>query len=100
MSFWEKFKIIGSKVFTFLLPFIMTFFKAYGPILLQAAADAIAVYMNDPSMSNDEKRAAQYSMIAETMKKQGYTIATGEIYDAIQVAIKGVRANAPVPPVA
>jgi len=88
MGFWEKFKLIGSKVFEFLLPLIQKFLQEGGLFALQMAfkyVPMIAETMGDKS--GDEKRAEVVRLILEEAKAKGISISTSMINAAIEAAV-------------
>ncbi len=99
-SIWQKIEFIGSKMFTFLWPFIQQFLKDYGPALAEAALaavkvveeSAIATSQSDPDGAIRKKAA--FTQIEQTLLTKGIQVAASEINSAIEAAVKAAQAGA------
>lgn len=65
-----------------------------GPILANAALEAVAALMNS-ELSNDEKRASAFATILETLARQGISVAASVINAAIEAAVLKIKSETP-----
>ena len=91
---WIALKLYASKVWEFLLPIIKIFMSQIGPALADIALQAVSTY-SMADMTNDEKRQAAFSVIAEQLKKKGIEVGTSVINTAIELAYQKIKATLP-----
>jgi hypothetical protein len=87
MTFWEKLKLIGSKIFQFFLPLIQRFVQESGPIILAMAlkyVPQIAATMGDKD--GEEKRKAVVALMLAECKEKGIAVSMSMINAAIEIA--------------
>ena len=89
---WIALKLYASKVWEFLLPIIKIFMSQIGPVLADIALQAVSTY-SMADMTNDEKRQAAFSVIAEQLKKKGIEVGTSVINTAIELAYQKIKAT-------
>ena len=87
---WIALKLYASKVWEFLLPIIKIFMSQIGPALADIALQAVSTY-SMADMTNDEKRQAAFSVIAEQLKKKGIEVGTSVINTAIELAYQKIK---------
>ena len=87
---WIALKLYASKVWEFLLPIIKIFMSQIGPVLSDIALQAVSTY-SMADMTNDEKRQASFSAIAEQLKKKGIEVGASVINTAIELAYQKIK---------
>ena len=91
---WEKLKIMGSSVWTFLLPFVRQMITQSGQILANVALQAVRDAMARGGTGAD-KRMFAFDKIVEDLKKQGIEagkdIGISLINAAIEIAVQRVK---------
>lgn len=93
---WEKFKIISSSIWAFVLPFLRQLMSKAGPILAAAALSAVkAVAANATGASNPEKQKLAFEAIVSDLQRQGINVGvdvgTSMINAAIEVAYQATK---------
>lgn len=101
-TFWQEVKDFFSAaevdVEAFLKPFISQFMTVEGPIILKAAAEAVAVFAAQ-SMPGAQKQTGAYQTITTNLEAQSITIGASIINSAIEAGVAAIKAPAvPVTP--
>lgn len=91
-----KIKLIMSKLWVFLKPFVVVFLTAVGQALADAATDAVAKAAGMPEDTTGvRRRATAYASIEEAMKAAGYQLGVdfteSMVNTAIEVAVQGLK---------
>jgi hypothetical protein len=94
MSFAQKMKVVFSKMWDFLAPFVMIFLSGAGKALAASAMKAVAQVAADLSIiSSDEKRQAAFKAITQELAAQGIELGTSVINAAIEAAVAKLKAK-------
>lgn len=102
---WQSFLTwlsgIGHVIMTFVSPLAMSIAKNGGPVLVQAATNAVAA-AEQPGLTSDQKKAAAVAAVVSTLKTQGIPVVMNAVNGAIESAVAGLQASqaALAPPVA
>lgn len=98
MTFSEKLKLVFSRMWDFLAPFVRVFLTSAGNILAASAIAAVktmAQTMGDAD--GNDKRKAAFDGIVTDLKRQGITlgvqVTTSMIYAAIEAAVQKLKAE-------
>lgn len=96
MSFTAKIKLVLSKIWDFLEPFIKIFLSSTGQILGGVALQVVADIAKDTSIVTDEdKRKAAFDKIVVDLKGKGIElglqVTTSMINSAIEVAVQKLK---------
>jgi len=89
---WERIKLMMSSVWSFLLPFLKIFLSKIGPILADAAMQAVAALATS-DMSGSDKRDAAFKQIENTLKSKGIEVGASVINSAIEAAVQNLKAS-------
>jgi len=92
MSFFEKIKIIASKVWVYLLPAFKTFLKAYGPVLLQTA-EKVCLQLIANQIPGAEKQQIAFVQIQNELLQKGFQVASREINKTIEIVLDKIEAD-------
>jgi hypothetical protein len=87
---WEKIKFIGSAAWDFLQPFIKLLLSQIGPILTQAAMEAVKIAAST-DMDNTTKRDFAFGEIKANLTKQGISVLDSVINLAIEAAVTKLK---------
>jgi len=85
-----KIQFIMSQMWEFLKPFIMVLMSKIGPVLMEAAMDAVTAAAAS-ALDNNEKRSYAFDIIVDDLKQQGIEIGASVINLAIEAAVAKVR---------
>lgn len=94
MSFTAKIKLVLSKIWDFLEPFIKIFLSSTGQILAGVALDVVKQIAADPSMlgsGNLDKRQAAFERIKAELLNRGLEASTSVINAAIEAAVQKLK---------
>ena len=93
MTFWQKIKLVSSKIFTdYILPAIKTFLKDYGPILLQTA-EKVCMQLLANQIPGVEKKEIAFTQIRNELIQQGFVVADREINKTIEIVLDKIKSE-------
>lgn len=89
----DKIRFIMSSLWGFLQPLISILLAQVGPVLMEAAIEAVAVAATLPEGTpGAERRAIAFKLISDAMIAAGYRVAASTINAAIEVAVTRLKA--------
>jgi ribosome-associated translation inhibitor RaiA len=96
MTFSERLKLVFSKIWDFLAPFVKVFLSSAGNILAASAITAVkTVAQTMGEADGAAKRKAAFTTIVTALKGQGITlgvqVTTSMIYAAIEAAVQKLK---------
>ena len=90
MTFWEKIKVLNSKVWAFLEPLVKLFLTTAGQILAEIALREVKSLMLS-DFTPAEKREQAYKRISTELMGRGIQLGASVIYAAIEIAVQKIK---------
>ena len=95
MSLKEKIKILFSKIWDFIAPFVKIFLSSAGQILAASAMEAVKVVATYAMDNDEEKRHTAFELIVKDLKTKGIElgvqISVSMINAAIEAAVQKLK---------
>ena len=88
---FEKLKFLSSSVWDFLRPLIAILLSSVGPILIEAATNAVLAAQQIPNATGDEKRAAATKAVVEVLTKKGFEVGVAVVNAAVENAVVALK---------
>lgn len=94
MTFWEKIKLIFSKIWEFLEPFVRIFTTQSGIILAELAMKAVTTVAETMQDKDGEaKRKEAFKMIKKELIDREIELGASVINSAIEAAVQKLKAS-------